>query len=71
MLIICCTSAKTVIDLTKKAIKQQTKAREVISNDIPEHLGLHTAELDNERLVIEQVLVCMSGRSVSNVGKLP
>lgn len=62
---------KTVIYLTKKAIKQQTKAREVIINDIPEHLGSHTAELDNERLVIEQVLVCMSGRSVSNVGNLP
>lgn len=52
-------------------MKQQTKAREVIINDIPEHLALHTAELDNKRLVIEQVLVCMSGRSVSNVGNLP
>lgn len=70
-MLICCTSSKTVIYLTKKDIKQQTKAREVIINDIPEHLGLHTAELDNERLVIEQVLVCMSGRNVSNVGNLP
>lgn len=33
--------------------------------------GLYTAESANERLVIEQVLVCMSGRSVSNVGSLP
>lgn len=33
----------------------------MIINDKPECLGLHTAELDNERLVIEQVLVCMSG----------
>lgn len=44
---------------------------EVIINDIPEHLGLHTTEVDNKRLVIEQVLVCVSGRSVSNVGNLP
>lgn len=28
--------------------KQQTKAREVIINDIPEHLALCTAELDNK-----------------------
>lgn len=38
---------------------------------VPAHLGIHTAELDNERLVIEQVLVCTSGRSFSNVGNLP
>lgn len=51
--------------------KQQMKARVVIINDIPGHCGLPTAKLDNERLVIEQVLVCMSGRSVSNAGNLP
>lgn len=47
------------------------KASAVIINDIPGHFGLPAAELDNERLVIEQVLVCMSGRNVSNVGSLP
>lgn len=67
-MLICCTRGKTAIYLTKKDIKQQTKTREGIINDIPEHLGLRTAELDNERLVIEQVLACMSGRSVSNAG---
>lgn len=36
-------------------MEKQTKTREVIINDIPKHLVLHTAELDNERLVIEQV----------------
>lgn len=35
--------------------KQQTKAREVIINDIPEHLALCTAESHNKRLVIEQL----------------
>ena len=34
------------------------KAGGLIINDLPERLGLHTAELGNERLVIEQVLVC-------------
>lgn len=29
-------------------MEQQTKTREVIINDIPERLVLHTAELDNE-----------------------
>lgn len=48
-------SGETAVYLNKKDIKQQTKARELIINDIPEHLGSHTAELDNERLVIEQV----------------
>lgn len=62
---------KTAIYLTEKDTKQQTKAGEVIINDIPEHLALDAAQLDNKRLVIEQVLVCMSGRSVSNVGNIP
>lgn len=47
------------------------KAREVIINDIPEHLASYTAELDNKRLVIEPLLVCISGRRASNVGILP
>lgn len=46
-------TVKTAIYLSKKDIMQQTKAREVIINDIPEYLALHTAELENKRLVIE------------------
>lgn len=61
----------TGIYSSENDIKQQTKAREVIINDIPEHLALCTAELDNKRLVIEQLLGCISGRSPSNVGILP
>lgn len=62
---------KTGIYSTEMVTKQQTKAREVIINDIPEHLALCTAELDNKRLVIEPLLVCISGRRASNVGILP
>lgn len=64
-------SSKTIFNLTKKDVQQPTQERWVIINGIPEHLSLHTAEMDNARLVIELVLVCMSGRSVSNVGSLP
>lgn len=51
--------------------KQQTKAREVIINDIPTHLALGTAELDNKRLVIESFSGWNSRRSLSDVGILP
>lgn len=56
---------------TENDTKQQTKAREVIINDTSEHLALCRAELDNKRLVIEPLLVCISGRSASNAGILP
>ena len=43
-------------------VKRQTgKAGDLIINDPPGPLGFHAAELDNERLLIEQVYVRRGG----------